>query len=114
MGAPIVHFEIMGGEGKQTEEFYRELFDWKIASDNEFNYGVVDTESGAGIAGGVGPAGEGPQRVTVYAQVPDINAKLEDVKKLGGKVVLERSELPMVTIAMFEDPSGNITGLIEG
>jgi hypothetical protein len=48
MGAPVVHFEIMGGEGGQLEKFYSELFGWKINSNNPMKYGVVDTGGGTG------------------------------------------------------------------
>jgi len=30
MGAPVVHFEIMGGEGSELEAFYRELSDGRL------------------------------------------------------------------------------------
>ena len=39
MGAPVVHFEIMGGNGNELEKFYAELFGWKINSNNPLNYG---------------------------------------------------------------------------
>jgi hypothetical protein len=50
MGAPVIHFEIMGGEGTQLETFYRELFGWKINSNNPMKYGVVDTGGGPGVS----------------------------------------------------------------
>ena len=43
MGAPVVHFEIMGGKGSELETFYRELFGWKINGNNPMKYGVVET-----------------------------------------------------------------------
>jgi hypothetical protein len=43
MGAPVVHFEIMGGEGSELETFYRQLFGWKINSNNPMKYGIVET-----------------------------------------------------------------------
>jgi uncharacterized protein len=114
MGNPVVHFEIMGGAGKDTENFYREAFGWKIDSDNEFDYGVVDPDAGGrGIAGGVGPATQGPARITVYVEVPDIDAKLAEIEKLGGKTMMGREDIGMVIIAMFQDPGGNVIGLIE-
>ena len=54
MGAPVVHFEIMGGNGVELETFYSELFGWKINSDNPMKYGIVDTGGApGGINGGV-------------------------------------------------------------
>jgi hypothetical protein len=45
MRGPVVRFEIMGGKGDQLETFYRELFGWKIDSNNPMKYGLVDTGS---------------------------------------------------------------------
>ncbi|MEA2639698.1 MAG: uncharacterized protein QOF51_1092 [Chloroflexota bacterium] len=116
MGAPIMHFEIMGGEGKQLEEFYAKLFGWKIDSNNEFNYGVVETGGEGGINGGVGPAMEGqPPRVTVYAQVADPDAVLKEAEALGGTILMPTTNvMEGVTIALIADPAGNVTGLLKG
>ena len=39
MGAPVVHFEIMSGEGVDLGTFYGELFGWKIDSNNPMRPG---------------------------------------------------------------------------
>jgi uncharacterized protein len=116
MGASVVHFEIMGGDGHQLEKFYGDLFGWKINSHNPMKYGVVDTEGGTGgINGGVGPANDGRKRVSVYAQVNDLQATLDRVEKLGGKTILPPTEVPGgPKLALFADPAGNITGLVLG
>jgi len=116
MGAPVIHFEIMGGEGKQLEEFYSELFEWKINSNNPMSYGVIDTGGGpGGINGGVGPAHDGNKRVSVYVQVKDLQATLDRAEKLGGKTILPPTEVPGgPKLAMFADPAGNVTGLLLG
>lgn len=113
MGSPIVHFEIMGGRGNQLEKFYAELFGWRIDSNNPMNYGVVDTRGSGGINGGVGPNQDGSKRVTVYAQVDDLQATLDKAEKLGGRTVLPPTEVPGgPKLAMFTDPAGNVTGLL--
>jgi predicted enzyme related to lactoylglutathione lyase len=33
---------------------------------------------------------------------------------MGGKVVMPRTEMDMVTMAMMADPEGNVIGLVEG
>ena len=113
MGAPVVHFEIMGGEGKQLETFYSALFGWKVNSNNPLNYGLVDTEGGPdGINGGVGVNQGGGNRVTVYAQVNDLKATLDKAEELGGKTILPPTEIPGgPKLALFADPAGNVTGL---
>lgn len=116
MGAPVIHFEIMGGNGSELEKFYAELFDWKINSNNPMKYGLVDTGGApGGINGGVGAAHDGNKRVSIYAQVSDLEATLDKVEKLGGKTILPPTEVPGgPKLAMFADPAGNITGLLLG
>ena len=116
MGAQVVHFEIMGGKGNELEKFYGALFGWKVESNNPMKYGIVDTGGGpGGINGGVGPSKDGSKRVSIYAQVNDLQATLDRVEKLGGKTILPPSEVPGgPTLAMFADPAGNVTGLLLG
>ena len=116
MGAPVIHFEIMGGSGVDLEAFYGTLFGWKINSQNPMKYGLVDTGGGTGgINGGIGTTQDGSQRVSVYVQVGDLQATLEQVERLGGKTVLEPTAVPGgPQLAMFADPAGNITGILLG
>jgi uncharacterized protein len=115
MGAPVIHFEIMGGKGAELEKFYAELFGWKIESNNPMKYGRVDTGGRGGINGGVGTAHDGTKRVSIYVQVSDLQVTLENVEKLGGKTILAPTEVPGgPKLAMFADPAGNVNGLILG
>ena len=106
MGAPVVHFEIMGSEGSELETFYGELFGWKINSNNPMKYGVVETGGGpGGINGGIGPAKDGSTRVSIYVRVEDLQATLDRAERLGGKTILPPSEVPGgPKLAMFADP----------
>ncbi len=113
---PIVHFEIMGADGAALKDFYTKLFDWKTEAVEGFNeYHMVD-DDGVGIGGAVGQGSEEmPNYLTLYIQVPDIDAHLERVNEGGGKTVMPRTEIPdVVTFALFADPAGNIVGLTEG
>ena len=114
MGAPVVR-GIIGGRGNQLEDFYRELFDWKIDSNNPMTYGMVDTGSPGGVNGGVGGSQDGKNRVSVYIEVDDFDATLAQAEKLGGKTILPPRQVPSgPRLAMFADPAGNITGLLLG
>ena len=114
MPNPVVHFEVLGKDGKQSQEFYANLFGWHIDTNNPMNYGMVDTHAEGGINGGVATS-DGTPRVTFYVQVDDINAYLEKVETMGGKTVMPRMVIPdMVTLAQFADPDGNIIGMVEG
>jgi predicted enzyme related to lactoylglutathione lyase len=114
MGAPIVHFEIMGGEGDQLERFYSDLFGWTVDSNNPMQYGIVNTGGEGGINGGVGANEDGSRRVTVYAQVDDLQATLDQAESLGATTLLPPSDVPGgPRLAMFTDPAGNVTGIVE-
>jgi predicted enzyme related to lactoylglutathione lyase len=110
MGQKVVHFEILGKDGKKTMDFYSKLFDWKVDANNPMNYGLVDAGS-AGIGGGVAQAQDKPL-LTFYVEVADPAATLKQAEALGGKTVMPPMEVPGgPTIAQFQDPDGNIVGL---
>ena len=116
MGAPVVHFEIStGGDPGELHQFYREQFDWEIDANNPMNYGLVRTNAGAGIDGGIGaPEPGGSPSILFYVQVDDIAATLSSIEAAGGKTLMPRTVLPgMVTLATFADPQGNVVGLVE-
>jgi predicted enzyme related to lactoylglutathione lyase len=111
---PIVHFEIIGEDAPKLQRFYADLFDWKIDADNEWQYGMVDTGGNGGINGGVGGDMGGGKRVTIYAQVDDLQEYLDKAASLGGTVLMPVTDMGEVVIAMFSDPAGNVTGLVKG
>lgn len=120
--APVVHFEIIGNDGKKLQDFYSKLFDWKINADNSMNYGMVEAaangaEVGKGSIGGGVSAGQPgmPGYVTIYAQVADLNATLKQAESMGAKTIMPPTEIPdMVTFALFTDPEGHVVGLVKG
>lgn len=120
MGRPVVHFEIIGRDGKRLHEYYSQLFGWNIDADNPMNYGIVPREDnlnadGVGIGGGVGgPGPEGyPGHVTVYVEVPDVEEALADAERLGGTRMMG-PEKPMegVEVGLFADPEGHVVGVV--
>ena len=112
MPNPVVHFEVAGSDGAKLQQFYGDLFGWKINSDNAMSYGIVDN-GGEGINGGIAESPNGPH-LTWYVQVDDIDAYLEKAESQGATTVRPRTEMEMVTFALFSDPDGNVVGLVEG
>jgi predicted enzyme related to lactoylglutathione lyase len=111
MPNPVVHFEITGRDGPKLQQFYRNAMGWTIDADNPMGYGMV-RNGGAGIDGGIDRSDQ--PDVTVYIEVPDLAAILDQVKQHGGKVVMDITEVPgMVTMAKFADPEGNVVGLVK-
>ena len=116
MGQPIIHFEIIGRDAVKAHKFYADLFGWKVgdAMPDMGMYALVDGAS-SGLAGGIGQDDACKNRVTIYVQVPDLQATLDKAVAMGGKVAMPPMEIPnVVTMAMFEDPNGNVIGLIKG
>lgn len=113
MGHPVVHFEIVSNMAEKLQEFYKKVFGWSIDSNNSMNYGIVDTNAGKGINGGIGPAVQGNPYVAIYVAVPSLEDTIEKAQKLGGTVMMPATEvMPELTIAFVGDPEGNGIGLI--
>jgi len=117
MPNPVVHFEINSRNGKKLNDFYSQLFGWKMQVMEGMNYGLVDTDSGGhGINGGIGDINEPgqPNQVTFYIEVADPQATLQKIESMGGRTVVPVTEIPgVVTFAQFADPEGNLLGLVK-
>ena len=120
MGYPVVHFEVIGKDGEKLRSYYSELFDWKIDASNPMGYGIVSREDnlgpdGEGIAGGVGQLPEGqPGHSTFYVGVPDAEAALAKAESLGGKRVMGPDKvMDSIVIGLFNDPEGNLVGVVQ-
>ena len=77
------------------------------------NYGMVEGGEG-GIGGGLAGSQDGRPALTVYVDVDDRQATLDKAKSLGGEVVMPPMEVPGgLTIAQFNDPDGNVVGILK-
>ena len=108
----IVHVEIPANDVSAAGRFYQALFGWKIQEMPEMNYTMWEDGTGGGggfpLVSPESPAG----RVLVYIDSDDIEADLQQVKQLGGKVLYPKTEIPqMGWFAIFEDPTGNAMAL---
>jgi uncharacterized protein len=114
MGNPITWFETVGPDPERRAAFLAGLFGWHTET-VEGGYILIDTHSGRGMNGGVSepPPGADPASL-FYVEGPDIQGMLDRANDLGGKTLMEVTEMPMVTFAVFADPWGNAIGLIKG
>jgi predicted enzyme related to lactoylglutathione lyase len=113
MANPVVHFEIIGNEATQLQNFYRNVFSWELAPEPNANgYAVVQN---GGITGGIGACPVTAGHVTFYVGVDDIDASLRAIEDLGGKTLRGPIELPnnRGKFAHFEDPQGHMLGLVQ-
>jgi predicted enzyme related to lactoylglutathione lyase len=116
MGLPVTWFEVMGADPDAAATFYRELLGWEVTSFPDLDYRLIDTHGTSGINGGIGRPAEGqPPYAILYAEDPDIQAVLDRAVALGATVALPVTVVPeMATFAIFVDPVGNMTGLVQG
>ena len=64
MGHPVVHFEIGCKDRAKTEQFFGELFGWKIQNNGAAS--DIDTASQQRIAGHITSLGHEPQHYTIF------------------------------------------------
>lgn len=112
MAHPVVHFEIGCKDSAATQEFYKNLFDWKIEAMGPA--AMIAAEAG-GITGHITALGHEPHNYTVfYVAVDDVAAALEKAGALGGKTLVPPVDIPTGTFAWMQDPAGNTVGLWKG
>jgi predicted enzyme related to lactoylglutathione lyase len=109
---PVVHWEIEAKDPELLRAFYRDMFNWHIGE------GFI-MEIPAGIGGPEpGPAGHLRQSdrsgVTLYIQVADLRASLDQSVLLGAAIVAEPFDVPGgPTLAGITDPEGNPVMLVQ-
>jgi len=109
----IVHVEIPAANAEAAGKFYEALFSWNIQHDPQMNYTMFDAGDGATYGGFPGLSDENPAgQVLVYIASEDIEADLNKVEKLGGKILHAKAEIPQTGwYGIFQDPTGNVLGL---
>jgi predicted enzyme related to lactoylglutathione lyase len=111
----IVHWEIMGPDGDALNEFYCRMFGWKSEAVPGFDsYHMVGADQ-AGMGGAVGKGGDDMLTyMTFYIEVDSIDEQLRKITSAGGITIMPRTVVPgTVVFAMFQDPAGNVVGLVE-
>lgn len=109
MGRPVVHFEIGCRDLQKTQEFYSQMFGWKIEA---MGPAAMITPESPGIGGHITALGHEPHHYTVfYVDVEDVAAYLKKAESLGGKTLVPPINIPTGTFAWMQDPEGNTVGL---
>jgi uncharacterized protein len=112
-GPAVVHWEVHARDLPRQQRFFSDLFGWAIDTNNPMSYGRISGGGKDTIGGGIGPAVDETARVTVYVQVPDINATLARAESLGGVTMVPRTPYGPVIMALFRDLENNVIGLVE-
>ncbi|MEU4421524.1 VOC family protein [Actinoplanes sp. NPDC024001] len=112
MTHPVVHWEIGGHSLPALSDFYAKAFGWKIDEADE-NYCLVHPADG-GLGGGLMQTHDQmPPYVTIYVQVDNLEEELKTIAGLGGTMLMPPTAInDNASFALFQDPAGNIVGLL--
>jgi len=120
MGQPVVHFEVIGKDGRKLQKYYADLFGWKVDANNPMHYGMVDgrdnpAPENRGIGGGIAGGPDGYEgHVTFYVAVEDIEEALQKAESLGGtRIMGPEKVMDMIELGHFKDPEGHLIGVVK-
>jgi uncharacterized protein len=111
----IVHVELSSRNPEESGKFYHDLFGWEVRQIPEMSYATFSPGEGT-VGGGFSPIGPDypAGTVMVYIETDDIQATLQKVEALGGKVVSPPMGIPGVgDFAIFQDLSGNHVAVLQ-
>ena len=103
----VVHVEIPVTDMKRAKGWYEKVFGWTF-QDFDKTYTLWNAPGG-GTGGGLFLVKKIPAKsaVRAYIEVDDVDAKLKEIKKARGTVVLPKAEVPTFGWwAAFKDPQG--------
>ena len=101
------HVEIPSTNFKRTKKFFGAVFGWTFEDIPDMDY--VLFHAGSQPNGGFFLVKKMPKKgqVNVYIEVEDIDAKLKEIKKARGKVLVKKTEIGgMGWFAQFATPDG--------
>jgi hypothetical protein len=121
MDHTIVHFEIPANNAEKLRKFYSGVFGWKIEKGSEdmsgpMEYWLIDTVPvdkqmnplRPGVNGGMYKKTSAELKPVNYFSVENADEYIEKIKKLGGKIIVPKQEVPHVGwTAVATDPEGN-------
>jgi predicted enzyme related to lactoylglutathione lyase len=98
---PFVFFDVRTSDVDGTKRFFAELLGWE--SD-----GPLLTEGGAPWGGltELAPDDDRAPQWLPYAPVSDVDAAAAKAVALGGRIVRERTDLPVGSLVVVTDPGG--------
>ncbi len=114
--ASLIWFEIPADKLDRAKKFYTSLFGWKIkAIPGMDDYWHIDTGGHDKSPDGGMTTRKHPQHpITNYVLVASVDAAVAKVKKLGGKICMEKTSVPeMGFFAVCQDTENNVFAVWE-
>jgi hypothetical protein len=127
MDHTIVHFEIPANNTEKLQKFCAGVFGWKIENGSGDMSGTmeywllgtvpVDKQMRPlrpGVNGGMYKKTSPEMKPVNYISVENADEYIEKIKKLGGKIIVPKQEVPQVGwTAVATDPEGNHFAILQ-
>jgi predicted enzyme related to lactoylglutathione lyase len=100
-----------------SQRFYTELFGWRfeeLQGDPDAYYGIYLGDRTAGGMMQMPPGQPAPPHWLVYFGIDDIDAAAEQITSSGGRVFVEKMDVPGGQILVAQDPQGATFALFAG
>ena len=91
MGNAVIHVEVLGKDAPGLQQFFSNVFDWKLDTNNPGGYGMTDAADTGVVVGVSSPPEGAPGHVTFYVRVADIDETLE--KATAGRRQRDHAEV---------------------
>ena len=116
--ATIAHFDLPADDVSRAKKFYELLFGWKFSKvSGPMEYYLIETTDLSGkpsVGGGMGKRGAPDQKITNYIGVDSIDGHIVKAKKLGAKVIMQKTVVAgWGYLAILADTENNTFGLWE-
>ncbi len=106
--------QLITNDSKKAENFYSQLFNWKMNNDNLSGTPHTIIDAGDGTFAGIVQDGSNttPSWIS-YINVDDINAYTDKATQLGAQIIVPITEIggEQGFYCVFKDPTGAILGL---
>ena len=124
MASRVIHFEIQADDVERAKKFYENVLGWEVSQMMTAEQGGMDywglktgQDGTPGINGGLYSRSASDNKLNTYdctVQVDDLDKAVEAVKKNGGTITRDKSEIPGVGwFASALDTEGNRFGLMQ-
>lgn len=98
---PFVFFDVRTSDADGTKRFFADLLGWESS-------GALLTEDGTPWGGltELAPGDDRAPQWLPYAAVSDVDSAAAKAVELGGRIVRERTDLPVGSLVVVTDPGG--------
>jgi uncharacterized protein len=88
----------------------------EVSDPDQYGFvGLIPTDDGSGIRGGIGGGPQRTAKILFYVAVPDVEAALQRAEDLGGTRTMGPATSPNgLVVGQFTDPEGNLLGVAGG